>query len=949
MHRRHALLANLLQVWNSGLLTLQLLSFFLLVSATSAAAPCVLSPTSPSVTICTPLNGATVNSPVTLTAGTTDNSNPVTAMIAYVDNVIAYQVSTNQLSTSLSLTAGTHNITVNAWDSSGAVFKSTVIITVSGTGTPPVSVTVAPSAATLAPGATQQFSATVLNTVNTNVTWSVDGFFNGNTSVGTITTAGLYKAPATNGTHKVVATSAADTSKSDTAIVTVTSNGGGSGGACSPASGAPSVTICQPASGATVTSPVQISAVGSSSTPITKMLAYIDSVLEFQTTTSSSINTSVPVANGSHNLTVQFYNGAWVKQSENFLVASALPIKVVISPSTAVLAPKATQQFTASVTGSSNTAVNWSVDKLPGGSTTVGTVSATGLYTAPAIDGIHIVTATSQASAAASAIAAAYVSGIVTPIPANVPTWHHDNERTGLNQFETTLTIANVNASQFGKRFSYLVDGYIYAQPLYVSNLTIADAVHNVVFVATENDSVYAFDADSYGTGAPLWQRSLLKAGETPLTGAAITPVLGVTSTPAIDLVSKTMYVVSAQKGASTSPASFRLHALDLITGAEKFGGPIVIKASVPGSNSDSVNGVVSLTTSCVQRSALLLADDTVFIGFGNCHSGWLLSYDAQALTQTGVFNASPDLNGEGKFGGAGGVWMGGGGPAADSAGNIYITTGNGPYDGLKSFGDSVLKFNAQLKLLDHFTPYDWAFLECNDSDLAAGGLLLIPGASQALVGGKTGEMFLVNTANLGGLQTTPGDTGATQALWFEQDKSPAYLANCTDSKGVVLTSYLTSYQIYGTAAFFNNSAYLGITPSLTTVPGPVRRFTYAGGKLTPGLTTPDSIAPNTYGSTPYISANGVSNGIVWVLDHGHPIQEPGNVAPTSAILRAYEASNLSNELYNSAQNASDAAGYGIKFTSPIVANGKVFIGTAHDPVTATNPRGELDVYGLKP
>jgi hypothetical protein len=933
-------------MWNSRLLTLQLLSFLLLASAAAAAAPCVLSPTSPSVTICSPLNGATVNSPVTLTAGTTDNSNPVTAMIAYVDNVIAYKVSTNQLSTSLSLTAGTHNVTVNAWDSSGAVFKTTVIITVSGTGTPPVSVIVAPSAATLAPGATQQFSATVLNTVNTGETWSVDGFFNGNATVGTISTAGLYKAPAINGTHNVVATSAADTSKSDTAIVTVTSGGGG-GGACSPASGPPSVTICKPAAGATVTSPVQISAVGSSATPITKMLAYIDSVLEFQSTTSSSINTSVPIANGSHSLTVQFYNGAWVKQSENFLVATGLPIKVAVSPSTAVLAPKATQQFTASVTGSSNTAVNWSVDAHPGGSSTVGTVSITGLYTAPAMDGVHTVTATSQASSAASASAAAYVSGIVTPIPANVLTWHHDNERTGWNQFETTLTTANVDANQFGKLFSYLVDGYIYAQPLYVSNLTIAGAVHNVVFVATENDSVYAFNADSFGTGAPLWQRSLLKAGETPLTGASIKPVLGVTSTPVIDLASKTMYVVSVQKG--TSPAFFRLHALDLGTGAEKFGGPVVIKASVPGTNSDSVNGVVSLTTSCVQRSALLLADETVFMGFGGCHSGWLLSYNAQTLAQTGVFNASPDLNGEGKFGGAGGIWMGGGGPAADTAGNIYVTTGNGPYDGLRSFSDSVLKFNAQLKLLDHFTPYDWAFLDCNDSDLSAGGLLLIPGTTQALVGGKTGEMFLVNTANLGGLQTTPGDLGATQALWFEQDKSPAYPANCTDNKGVVLSSYLTSYQIYGTGAFFNNSVYLGITPSLTTVPGPVRQFAYAGGKLTPGPITPDSIAPNTYGSTPYISANGVSNGIVWVLDHGHPIQEPGNVAPASAILRAYEAGNLSKELYNSAQNAADAAGYGIKFTSPIVANGKVFIGTAHDPVTATNPRGELDVYGLKP
>jgi hypothetical protein len=1018
-----------------ALLFAQLFSFLLVVSAVAAAAPCTLNPASPSVTICTPANGATVSSPVTLTAGTTDNAHPVTAMIAYVDNNSVDKVNANQLSTSLTLTSGQHNITVNAWDSSGAVFKSTVIVTSNGTGTPSVSVAVTPSAATLAPGATEQFSATVLNTTNTAVTWSVDGFFNGNTTVGTITTGGLYTAPATNGTHNIVATSAADPTKSDTAIVTVTSSGGGSG-TCSSTSGPPSVTICNPASGATVTSPVQISAVGNSSTPITKMLVYVDSVLQFQTTTSSNVNISLSLANGSHNLTVQFYNGAWVIKSESFTVGGT-PIKVGISPTSATLAPAGTQQFTASVTGSSNTAVNWSVDGVPGGNSTAGTVSSAGLYTAPSASGAHTVTATSQASSAASASATVTVSSSVgtcspasgppsvtictpaagstvaspvtvtavgnssTPITemlvyfdsvlqfqttagsvntsiaagngshnltvqfyngawikqsetftvsgstggTNVLTWHYDNERTGLNPNESNLTPANVNASNFGKLFSYLVDGYVYAQPLYVSNLTIGGVSHNAVFVATENDSVYAFDADQYGTGSPLWRHSLLQSGETPQAGSAIKPFQGVTSTPVIDLASGTLYVVSSQKAAS-SPF-FRLHALDLLTGAEKFGGPVVIAASVKGTNSESVNGVVSLTTSCVQRAALLLADNTVFIGFGGCHSGWLLSYNAQTLAQSGVFNMSPNINGYGTYGGAGGVWMGGGGPAADSNGSIYVTTGNGPYDGSTSFGDSVMKFNAQLTLLDHFTPDDFAFLECRDADLSAGGLLLLPGTSQALVGGKTGKMYLVNTAKLGGVQAN--DAGATQWLWFEQDLSPAYSTTCTDNNGNALTSDVTSYQIYGTAAFFNNTVYLGVVPSLASTRGPVRQFPYANGLLTPGAVTADSIAPNSYGTTPFISANGTTNGIVWVLDHGLPIQDPDNVAATSAILRAYNATNLTQELYNSAQNASDAAGLGIKFTSPIVVNGKVYIGTGHDPVSTTNPQGELNVYGLKP
>jgi hypothetical protein len=576
--------------------------------------------------------------------------------------------------------------------------------------------------------------------------------------------------------------------------------------------------------------------------------------LQYQTT-ASTVNTSLAVAAGTHNLEVQSYDGSWIIQSEKFTVS--------------------------------------------GGGGPTGS--------------------------------------------ANVLTWHYDNERTGLNPNETNLTTANVNSTSFGKLFSYLVDGYIYGQPLYMSNLTVGGASHNVVFVATENDSVYAFDADNYGTGAALWHRSLLESGESAGTGA-IKPVQGISSTPVIDSVSQTIYVVSAQKTGSSS--FFRLHALDVSTGAEKFRGPIVISASVPGTNSASVNGVVSLTTSCVQRAALLLADSTVFIGFGGCHSGWLVSYDATSLSQTGVFNSSPDINGYGEYGGAGGIWMGGGGPAADSNGSIYITTGNGPYDDSTAFADSALRFNAQLKLLDHFTPYDWAFLQCRDADLSAGGLLLIPGASRALVGGKTGELYLVNTANLGGMQVN--DAGAVQSLWFEQDLSPYYSTTCTNNKGTALTGNVTSYQIYGTAAFFNGSAYLGVAPSETSVRGPVRRFTYANGLLTPSSITPDSIAPNSYGTTPFISANGTANGIVWVLDHGLPIQDPDNVAATSAVLRAYNAADMTKELYNSKQNSSDAPGLGIKFTSPIVANGKVFIGTGHNPVSTTSPLGELDVYGLK-
>ncbi len=618
---------------------------------------------------------------------------------------------------------------------------------------------------------------------------------------------------------------------------------------------------------------------------------------------------------------------------------------IAITPANVTLNAGATQQLTATGTFSDGSQINETGSATwTSSNSAVATVSAAGLLTAVAAG-----TATVTATVAAVSGSDAVTVGTPPPPPppggsVNVPTWHYDNQRTGLNDNETALTPANVNPQSFGKLFSYQVDGYIYGQPLYVSSLTVNGAAHNVVFVATENDSVYAFDADQYGNGAPLWKVSLLGAGESPISGAAIKPVLGVTSTPAIDLASHTMYVVSVQQnGAGTF---FRLHALDLTTGAEKFGGPVVVQASVAGTNSDSVNGIVSLSTNCIQRAALLLANNAVFIGFGGCHSGWLLSYDAQSLAQIGVFNMSPNLNGMGTYKGAGGVWMGGGGPAADGSGAVYVTTGNGPYDGSTAWGDSLLKFNTQLNLLDHFSQSNWQFLDCDDLDLSGGGVMLIPGTTEAVVGGKEGKMFLVDTANMGGMQAN--DAGATQWLWFEQDLTAAYTGTCTDTTtNTTYTGQITSYQIFGTAAFFNGSAYLGDTRSVTTIPGPLRQFLY-NGQLTPGPYSSDSIQPGSYGSTPFISSNGTSNGIVWMIDHGTPIQAPGSPTPTSAILRAYDPNNLGNELYNSAQNGADTAGLGIKFTSPIVANGKVYIGTGHDPLSTANPQGELDVYGLK-
>ncbi len=619
---------------------------------------------------------------------------------------------------------------------------------------------------------------------------------------------------------------------------------------------------------------------------------------------------------------------------------------VSVTSSSTSVAMGATRQFTATATYSNGSTANvsstasWTV-AIPA----IATIDSSGLATGVAAGSTNVTASLGGISGNALLTVTAATSGV-----ANVLMWHFDAQRSGLNPGEEALSPANVTPQTFGKLFSYLLDGYEYGQPLLVSNLTVNGSVHNVVFAATEKDSVYAFDADNYGSGQPLWHVSLLQSGETPMTDGPIQPYQGVTSTPVIDAASNAIYVVSTQTLTSSGVSTFRLNALDITTGKQKFGGPVTIKASVPGTNSTSKNGVVSLDTSCIQRAALLLANSTVYIGFGSCHSGWLLAYGAQSLAQTGVFNAGPDANGEGAYPGAGGIWMGGGGPAADDSGNIYITTGDGPWDGQRAWGNSVLKFsnNGLLQLIDYFTADDYRYMNCNDADMAAGGLLLIPGSTQALAGGKTGKLYLVNTTNLGKEQAN--DAGATQTVpgVLSNFGFNPYSSSCTDSQGTWTTD-VNSYEIFATASYFNGSVYIGITPTAAAIPVGIVQFQYSG-TLTPAFGSFPAIQEGSNGTTAFISANGTGNGILWIIDHGQPLQNqnPNGAAPTAATLRAYDAGNLNSELYNSGINAGDAPGYGIKFTSPIVANGKVYIGTGRDLVSVTNPQGELDVYGLK-
>jgi hypothetical protein len=507
-------------------------------------------------------------------------------------------------------------------------------------------------------------------------------------------------------------------------------------------------------------------------------------------------------------------------------------------------------------------------------------------------------------------------------------TYHADRFRSGVNSQEFALTPATVSASTFGKLFSRTVDGQIYAQPLHVANLTIAGAKHNVVYVATEHSSVYAFDADGKTT-APFWKRSFINpaAGITTIakpSNALISPEISISSTPVIDANTQTIYVLVSTK--ENGNIIHRLHALSISTGAEKFGGPIVIQGSVPGTYPAlSKNGRVPFVPAQhLQRPALLLLNGNVYIAFGSNgdalpYNGWLFAYSAAGtgvLHQVAVFCTSPDK-------GASAIWQSGDGPAADNSNNIYVATGNGAFDlntGGRDAGNTVLKLSSTLSLLDYFTPFNQVSLTANDLDLGAGGPIIPSTQSGAaapslvIVGGKDGNVYSINRSNMGKFSST---------------------AN-TDVQTVPLGHPEPTNGLFATPAAWKNLIYFG------EVNEPLELFTFSSGLLSTAATASTSHVFAYPGTSPMISNNGSGNAIVWTLDlsqyvGGTPAGGINTAGP--AVLHAYNATNL-QEIYNSSQAGSrDTAGNALKFTSPTVANGRVYVGTAT----------RLDVYGFLP
>jgi hypothetical protein len=525
------------------------------------------------------------------------------------------------------------------------------------------------------------------------------------------------------------------------------------------------------------------------------------------------------------------------------------------------------------------------------------------------------------AAVAVAALAIVLTTGTLTSTGGtDVVTYHNDVARTGQNLNESTLTPSTVNVSAFGKLAVFAVDGKVDAQPLHLAGVAIpGSGTRDVLFVATEHDSVYAMDAI---TGAVLWRTSLLGAGETTSDTrncSQVVPEIGITSTPVIDRsrgANGVIYVIAMSKNASGAYFQ-RLHALDAVLGTELFGGPQTIQASFPGSGANSSNGsVVFDPKQYEERAGLLLINGQIVTTWtSHCdidpYTGWIIAFDAGTLTRTSVLNVTPN-------GSRGGIWMSGAAPAADAQGHVYLLDGNGTFDttltssGFPSagdFGNAFLKIatGGGLSVADYFATFDTVSASNADTDLGSGGAMVLPDLADA--------------------------TGRTRHLAVGAGKDAhLYVVDC-DAMGKWNASSNQNYQdiagalgglVFSMPAYFNNTVYYGASGST------LRAFSVTSATLSSAAVSASAASFGFPGTTPSVSASGSANGIVWAVENRNP-----------AVLHAYDAGDLSHELYNSSQapNGRDAFGAGNKFITPTIANGRVYVGT-------TNGVGVFGTFG---
>jgi hypothetical protein len=594
--------------------------------------------------------------------------------------------------------------------------------------------------------------------------------------------------------------------------------------------------------------------------------------------------TSLTIVGGATGLKVSVLASSLNSFNGSVAVAiTGLPAGVTASPATLKLTPGTAQSVT--LTAAANAAA------------ATPTVTFTG---------------TSGSLTHSASLALTVQAAAPAPIAPDITTYHDDVARDGLNAQETTLTLNNVNSTQFGKLGFDTVDGKVDAEPLFLAGVNAGGQTRNVLYVATEHDSVYAFDAD---TGAQIWKTSILGSGETASGDhgcGQITPQIGITSTPVIDRkqgANGAIFVVGMSED-STGAYHQRLHALDITTGAEIQGSPTEVTATYPGTGANSSNGSVVFDPSqYAERAALLLINGNIYTAWtSHCDSepytGWIIAYSESTLQQTQLLNVTPN-------GSDGSIWMSGDGLAADSSGNLYFLDANGTFDttftnGFPAngdFGNGMLRLstNGKLAVADYFETYNTGTESDDDVDLGSGGELLLPDQTdingnvfQLIVGaGKDGNIYLANRNDMG--------------HFTSNDSADSYIHQIVEGA--------LAGRVYSTPAYFNGVLYYG------AVGDTLRALPLTNAVLAASASSQSATTFPYPGTTPGISANGTRNGIVWALESN--LGSPG-------VLHAYDATNLAHELYNSnqASGGRDSFGNGNKFITPLVVNGKVYIGT---------------------
>ncbi|HEY6268839.1 MAG TPA: hypothetical protein VIX11_11115 [Candidatus Acidoferrum sp.] len=649
-------------------------------------------------------------------------------------------------------------------------------------------------------------------------------------------------------------------------------------------------------------------------------------------------------------LTATSVSNTLKKASASITITSNTALSVTISPKRGGLTVTQSLPVKATVLSDIGAAgVTWSASGATCSGASCGSFNnvtpTSAIYVAPSAAGIYSITATSVADvtkSASTSLAVTDLSGVLT--------YHNNVSREGTNTHEFALTTANVNKSTFGKLFSCQADGAIYAQPLWIPNLAIAGTPHNVIVVATQHESIYAFDADA-APCTTLWHVSLIDSAHGGTTGEAsvpsagtgalvgsgygdISPEVGITGTPVIDPTTNTLYVVSKSVNASLQFFQ-RLHAIDLATGNERIMPPQSIDSSisVPGTGAGSVSGRVAFDPRNEnQRPGLVLSNGVVYVAWASHedhdpYHGWVIGFSASTLAPVAnaVFNSTPNQVGTLSYS-RGGIWMGGGAPAVDSSGNLFFITGNGTFDantGGSNYGDSVIKLGTAsgFSVADYFTPLDQASLDANDTDFGSGAATVLvdqpsgPVAHLLIGGGKQGNLFLLNRDNLG---------------------------KFSGSANNVVQAINLGNSIFATPVFWQNNLYVAGVGTLKQF-----AFNTSTGKFNGAPFSQSATSYGFPGATPSLSSSGSANAIIWALDNNLYCtpQSPGCGA---TVLHAYDATNLATELWNSSQASAnrDLAGHAVKFTVPTVANGKVYVCTRGNDSSVL---GELEVYGLLP